>query len=50
MDVKTGTIILLHIRNTPQQQRKKLPQRKGQENVFQAYKSKKKTGVAISNI
>jgi hypothetical protein len=34
MDVKTESIILLHIRNIPWQQRYKLPQSKGLEEKF----------------
>ena len=47
MDMKTGSNILLFIRNTPQLQRQTLLRVKGWEKVFQSNGPKKQGGVAI---
>ena len=47
MDMKTGSILLLHTRNTLQHQRQTLPRRKGLEKIFQSNKPKKLADEAI---
>ena len=48
IDVKTGSILLWHPRNTFQYQRQTLSQCKRLEKIFQANGPKKQAGVAIS--
>jgi hypothetical protein len=47
MDEKTGSIFLVHTRNTPKHQRQSLSQSKGLEKIFQENRPKKLTEVAI---
>ena len=47
MDMKTGSNILLFIRDTLQSQRQTLPQSKGLRKDFPSKRTKKQAGVAI---
>ena len=46
MDMKIGSIILLHPRSTPQRQGQTSPQNKGWKKIFEANGPKKQAGAA----